>query len=158
MEKNKTQHEEFEKELLESFHLFDEHNYGYISVDEMKDILKCFHFQCTDEQLCTMLLNHNINESESESGNIKLNEFMKIFIDNFMGEYQITMVKQMFEEFDVTSSGGITKDNIQDVMGKLGEHFSTEEANDMVKLADLNNNGIIEYKEFTRLMNDLKDV
>ena len=48
--------------------------------------------------------------------------------------------------FDVDNSGVITKDNLKRVLEQLGEKLNDEDVEEMVKEADLNGDGMIDYK------------
>lgn len=52
---------------------------------------------------------------------------------------------QVFRFFDEDDDGSITGEEVKRVMAKLGENLSEEEINEMVKEADLDGNGRIEY-------------
>ena len=59
-----------------------------------------------------------------------------------------------FNVYDKNQTGGIPTSNFLEIMKnlKLGEHVSQQEIMEIIKEADLNNDGEINYKEFVKAM------
>lgn len=57
-------------------------------------------------------------------------------------------VEKRFHEFDADFDGFVTADDIQKVMSDLGQPLSEEEIAEMIREADWNEDGRIEWKEF----------
>ncbi|CAF1022284.1 unnamed protein product [Didymodactylos carnosus] len=68
----------------------------------------------------------------------------------------VNEIMDAFKAFDIDNSGFITPDEIQIVMKKLGENIKAGDVEEMMKAADKNNDGKVDYKEFTAIMK-LKD-
>lgn len=61
-------------------------------------------------------------------------------------------MKQAFDVFDADGNGYIDKSELGEVLRQLGEEVDEEQLNDMMKAADSNNDGKIDYQEFVKMM------
>ena len=57
-----------------------------------------------------------------------------------------------FRVFDKDGNGFISAQELRHVMTSLGEKLSDDEADEMIREADLNNDGQIDYQEFVKMM------
>ncbi|KAM5359673.1 hypothetical protein ACJZ2D_014291 [Fusarium nematophilum] len=57
-----------------------------------------------------------------------------------------------FKVFDRDGTGTISAEELRHVMNSIGEEFTQEEIDDMMKEADQNGDGTIDYKEFKQIM------
>lgn len=60
-------------------------------------------------------------------------------------------VRQAFQVFDKDGNGYITRDELALVMTNLGEKLNENELNQMMKEADTNGDGRIDYEEFVKV-------
>ena len=65
---------------------------------------------------------------------------------------EISQWKKAFKEFDIDGDGTITGKELGNYIGKLGEKFSEEEINALIKIFDSNGDGELDYKEFLQMM------
>ena len=68
---------------------------------------------------------------------------------------QLNNFETMFQYFDSNGNGYISEDELIEMMGSLGEPISRVEAKLMIKEADVNCDGKIDYQEFRNLLNRL---
>ncbi|XP_052240370.1 calmodulin-A-like isoform X1 [Dreissena polymorpha] len=61
-------------------------------------------------------------------------------------------LRQIFEMFDKNKDGKISSDELGCVLRTLGHEHSPREVDDMIKNADKNENGYVEFDEFLTLM------
>ncbi|KAJ8308804.1 hypothetical protein KUTeg_013678 [Tegillarca granosa] len=61
-------------------------------------------------------------------------------------------VLEAFKLFDTDRNGYITARELKDVMTNLGEKITEEEVDDMIRVADANGDGQIEYTEFLKIL------
>jgi Ca2+-binding EF-hand superfamily protein len=61
-------------------------------------------------------------------------------------------LRAVFNEFDADGSGSVDTAEIQAMTAKLGMTFSTEEIEAMVRDADTNGNGVLEFDEFEQVI------
>ena len=57
-----------------------------------------------------------------------------------------------FKVFDKNGDGCISKMELKQVMAQLGENLTDEQLNDMMKEADVNGDGGIDFEEFKKMM------
>jgi calmodulin len=61
-------------------------------------------------------------------------------------------MREAFMIFDSDGNGTISAEELRQIMQNLGETLTNEEIEDMVKEADLDGDGQIDYNEFVRMM------
>lgn len=66
-------------------------------------------------------------------------------------------LKQTFEMFDKNNDGKISSEELGCVLRSLGHEHSAKEVEDMIKNADTNENGYVEYDEFINMMHRFQD-
>lgn len=66
-------------------------------------------------------------------------------------EFQ-AQLRAVFNEFDADGSGSVDTAEIQAMTAKLAMTFSTEEIEAMVRDADSNGNGVLEFDEFEQVI------
>mmetsp|Transcript_53342 Transcript_53342/g.129687 ORF Transcript_53342/g.129687 Transcript_53342/m.129687 type:complete len:127 (+) Transcript_53342:770-1150(+) len=59
---------------------------------------------------------------------------------------------EAFQVFDTDGNGSITADELKSIFNNLGEKLTDEEIDDMIKEADIDGDGEINYEEFVRMM------
>jgi calmodulin len=59
---------------------------------------------------------------------------------------------EAFKVFDSDGNGMISSDELRQIMDNLGEKLSKEEVDEMVKEADIDGDGQINYQEFVNMM------
>ena len=59
---------------------------------------------------------------------------------------------EAFKVFDRDGNGFITSHELRNIMNSLGENLTPEEIEEMIKEADLDNDGQIDYEEFVKMM------
>ena len=65
--------------------------------------------------------------------------------------YTEANLKEAFKQFDVDGDGKICFDELKKILGCPNEE--DEEINQIIAFADLNNDGMIDFSEFKRMMN-----
>ncbi|PAA62482.1 hypothetical protein BOX15_Mlig012129g3 [Macrostomum lignano] len=67
------------------------------------------------------------------------------------------MLKQAFSVFDSEGQGWVSTDELRHVMKVLSEKMTDEEVEEMIRQADQDGDGSVNYEEFCRLMAGSKD-
>ena len=80
----------------------------------------------------------------TENGKIEYEEFEKYLVDHYKSpqESQDTMM-EAFKLFDKDGSGEIDAEELKEAMMRLGDQLTQEEAEDMIKSADIDKDGKI---------------
>lgn len=61
-------------------------------------------------------------------------------------------LKEAFKVFDKDQNGYISASELRNVMMNLGEKLTDEEVDQMIREADLDGDGQVNYEEFVRMM------
>lgn len=136
------------QEVKEAFQLFDKDGDGNISPDELGEVLRSLGQTPTKSELVDM-----INEFDSKGkGTIDFEDFKKIIVAHKTNFTAKSNVKEAFKAFDKDGNGFISVEELKHAMESLGETVSNEELDEMVKMADKNKDGKIDYEEFVEIM------
>lgn len=63
------------------------------------------------------------------------------------------IMMESFKVFDRDNNGNIGVDELQRVLKLLGQDFRDYEIENMIKGADYDNDGFVNYEDFTKMMN-----
>lgn len=61
-------------------------------------------------------------------------------------------IEEAFKVFDKDGNGYISSTELRHVMTSLGEKLTDEEVDEMIREADINGDGQINYQEFVKMM------
>ncbi|KAG2232007.1 hypothetical protein INT48_004817 [Thamnidium elegans] len=142
-------------EFKETFALFDKDNNGSINISELGAVMQSLGYNATDQELKDMISEVDVNVSV-------------IIINDNVWEKKLTKKKKKkrmsgaadteddlldaFKVFDKDNDGYITPDELRQVMKQLGQKLSEQEVDEMIKEADADSDGKIDYKEFGKMM------
>ena len=115
-------------EYKEAFDLFDKDGSGSIDVNEI---------------------------DEDGNGKIEFEEFLGALVNKSLGDENI--IKQAFAILDRTDSGYITPNDLRHAMLCLGENYTIEEIGEMISLVDDDQDGVINFQEFNKLIKKCAD-
>ncbi|KAI9493588.1 putative calmodulin [Zychaea mexicana] len=170
MSKNITKEES--ESLKQAFSLYDRDGDGAITVKEFGDILKSLNVNGSAQEIDSIVKSVDSNQD----GSIDFNEFVMAMTRHLpppsknsdqhpkraqtyppinkkrLSVHEDDELKQCFHAFDKNGDGFISLDELEEVMSKLGEQLSKQELKDMLEDADTNRDGLIDYKEFRKLM------
>ena len=139
-------------ELKEAFSLFDKDGDGNITSEELGAVLRSLDQNPTETELQDM-----INEvDEDRDGTISFQEFTTMMGRKTEGTNREAELRKAFSLFDKDSNGLISADELRHVMKTLGEHLSEDEIDQMMREADTDGDGQINYEEFVAMMSPWK--
>ena len=131
-------------EFREAFALFDKDGDQTISAEELGTVMRALGQNPTPQEVQQMI----DDVDENGDGTIDFDEF-KVLMQMQMTETdQTENLTSAFKVFDVDGSGSITKEELHKIMTTLGEPLTDAEVDEMMKGADKDGSGTIEYKEF----------
>jgi len=138
------------QELKEAFSLFDTDHDGKISARELEVVLRSLGQTPSKNEVQDM-----INEMDIDhNGTIEFNEFL-IMMSRNMQETQTTEeLEEAFKLFDQDGNGLISPQELKNALKLLGEDLPDDEIHSMIKEADLNGDGQIDFKEFQQMMRE----
>ncbi|THG18163.1 hypothetical protein TEA_018768 [Camellia sinensis var. sinensis] len=162
-------------EFKEAFSLFDKDGDGqilslsiyiyiYIFTYEY-DLLSDLSFCCiTTKELGTVMRSLGQNPTEAElqdminevdadgNGTIDFPEFLNLMARKMKDTDSEEELKEAFRVFDKDQNGFISAAELRHVMTNLGEKLTDEEVDEMIREADVDGDGQINYEEFVKVM------
>ncbi|KAK9360274.1 hypothetical protein V1504DRAFT_455471 [Lipomyces starkeyi] len=140
--------EEQINEFKEAFSLFDKNNDGQITTKELGTVMRSLGQNPSEAELADM-----INEVDVDNdGTIDFPEFLTMMARKMKDTDSEEEIKEAFRVFDRDNNGYISSTELRHVMTSIGERLTDEEVDLMIKEADTNNDGRIDYNEFVQLM------
>ncbi|KIW42932.1 uncharacterized protein PV06_06430 [Exophiala oligosperma] len=136
------------KAFKDVFALFDKDNSGTITASELGEIMRSLGQNPSDSELQDM-----INEVDIDnSGAIDFDEFIKMMSTTVKAHHFADETRAAFNVFDKDGSGTISADELRQVMKSIGENLTDAEIDEMIREADKDHNGSIDYEEFVQLL------
>ncbi|XP_054822260.1 calmodulin-like protein 11 isoform X1 [Prosopis cineraria] len=135
-------------EFKEAFCLFDKDGDGCITLEELATVIRSLDQNPTDEELQDM-----ISEVDADgNGTIEFAEFLTLMAKKMKETDAEEELKEAFKVFDKDQNGYISASELRHVMINLGEKLTDEEVDQMIKEADLDGDGQVNFDEFVKLM------
>ncbi|XP_078441983.1 calmodulin-1-like [Wolffia australiana] len=135
-------------EFREAFCLFDKDGDGCITVDELATVIRSVGQDPTEEELQDMIREVDVNGN----GTIEFGEFLSLMARKMKETDAEEELKEAFKVFDKDQNGFISASELRNVMISLGEKMTDEEVEQMIREADLDGDGQINFDEFVRMM------
>ncbi|XP_042433431.1 calmodulin-1-like [Zingiber officinale] len=140
--------EEQVTEFHEAFCLFDKDGDGCITPEELGTVIKSLGQNPSEEELQEM-----VQEVDADgNGSIEFGEFLNLMSRKVKETNVEEELKEAFKVFDKDQNGFISATELRNVMINLGEKLTDEEVEKMIKEADLDGDGQVNYEEFVRMM------
>jgi calmodulin len=135
-------------EFKEAFSLFDKDGDGCITTKELGTVMRSLGQNPTEAELQDM-----INEVDADgNGTIDFPEFLNLMARKMKDTDSEEELKEAFRVFDKDQNGFISAAELRHVMTNLGEKLTDEEVDEMIKEADVDGDGQINYEEFVKVM------
>ncbi|CAJ2631499.1 unnamed protein product [Trifolium pratense] len=94
-----------------------------------------------------------VNEVDTDgNGTIEFGEFLNFMARKMKETEAEDELKEAFWVFDKDKDGYISPNELRSVLRIIGEKVTEEELEQMIKTADLDGDGLIDYQEFVRIM------
>ena len=130
--------------------MFDRDGDGTVTIHELGSVMNSLGRYPTDAELQDI-----INEFDLDgNGVIDFKEFIPMMESYVMKDITEDELLECFKVFDRDHNGYITLPELENAMLKLGEKLTEEECKAMLKEADVNGDGKIDYKEFVKLLSE----
>ncbi|XP_027339919.1 calmodulin-2/4 isoform X1 [Abrus precatorius] len=145
-------------EFKEAFSLFDKDGDGLfpqiplslccITTKELGTVMRSLGQNPTEAELQDM-----INEVDADgNGTIDFPEFLNLMARKMKDTDSEEELKEAFRVFDKDQNGFISAAELRHVMTNLGEKLTDEEVDEMIREADVDGDGQINYEEFVKVM------
>ncbi|KAH3742641.1 Calmodulin protein 11 [Pelomyxa schiedti] len=142
--------DEKDRDLKQVFDMFDRNHDGKISTSEIADVLRALNQDPNDYDIEGM-----ISEVDTDNnGTVEFEEFKAMMAKAEQTEEQKENdLRKAFNVFDLDQDGFITKEELKAGMVRLGEtDIKDDQIRAMIKDADINGDGKIDFAEFCRMM------
>ncbi|CAG5132231.1 unnamed protein product, partial [Candidula unifasciata] len=127
----------------EIFDLFDKDHNGHITTDELGDVLRGLNIDPTQQEL-----KEAMKELDKDgNGVIEFHDFKAYMSKKQQQSYQDRTEEMMeaFRVFDKNNDKFIDARELVYVMTRIGDTLTKQEAEEMIKVADVNEDGKIDY-------------
>ena len=135
-------------ELREAFEIFDRDKDGYITAKELIQVMKSLNQDPSEQEINEMIKQVDLDNN----GRIDFNEFAELMTKRSKETDIEEEVINAFRVLDKQGQGTISTVELRHLMVTLGDKLTEEEVEEMLREADFDGNGIINYEEFVRMM------
>ncbi|KAG6073510.1 hypothetical protein E4U30_005574 [Claviceps sp. LM220 group G6] len=140
--------EEQVSEFKEAFSLFDKDGDGQITTKELGTVMRSLGQNPSESELQDM-----INEVDADNnGTIDFPEFLTMMARKMKDTDSEEEIREAFKVFDRDNNGFISAAELRHVMTSIGEKLTDDEVDEMIREADQDGDGRIDYNEFVQLM------
>ncbi|XP_053112231.1 calmodulin-like protein 3 [Hemicordylus capensis] len=133
-------------EFKEAFALFDTNGDGVITSKELGTVMRSLGHNPTEAELQTMVSEVDANGT----GTVDFSEFLSLMAKRTRDMDSEEEIREAFRVFDKDGNGYISAAELRHVMTNLGEKLTNEEVDEMIKEADVDRDGRVNYEEFVR--------
>ncbi|VFR02839.1 unnamed protein product [Cuscuta campestris] len=138
-------------ECKEAFGLCDRDGSGKVNAKELGIVMRSLGQSLTEAELEEMIKEADTNRS----GTIDFNEFLGLMGSKKLSREEEDELRDAFRVFDKDNNGHITTDELRHVgvdTVRLSQKLSDAEVEEMMKEADVDDNGVIDYHEFVNVI------
>eukprot|EP00058_Branchiostoma_floridae_P007764 XP_002593252.1 hypothetical protein BRAFLDRAFT_124868 [Branchiostoma floridae] len=137
-------------EFKEAFSLFDKDGNGSITTGELGTVMRSLGQNPTEAELRDM-----VNEIDADgNGTIDFPEFLTMMARSKKDGDEEGELREAFKVFDKDGNGFISAAELRHVMTNLGEKLTDEEVDEMIREADVDGDGQVNYEEFVTMMTE----
>lgn len=137
------------KDLKAAFTLLDTNQDGMVNAAELKSMMEMLGISVTDAHVQELIQ----QASRSGDGLISEDEFLH-FMNRQSPDSDDIMEDLLaaFRVFDKDNNGYITRDELKRAMEMIGESVTEACLDEMLRIADVDKDGRINYEEFARML------
>ncbi|CAL4913520.1 unnamed protein product [Urochloa decumbens] len=136
-------------ELREIFRSFDRNADGSLTQLELGSLLRSLGLTPSTDQLDALITRADTNSN----GLVEFSEFVALVAPDLLADrspYSEDQIRRLFTIFDRDGNGFITAAELAHSMAKLGHALTVKELTGMIKEADTDGDGRINFQEFSR--------
>jgi len=137
---------EEQTEQCEIFKLFANESNGYITTEQLGDVMRYLGVNPTKAELASMI-------KEIGSKEIDRDKFLELMAKQKQAEENIREeLMETFKIFDKANTGTVSRQELRHVLTTIGEQLTEDEIEEMIKEADLSQDGKLVIEEFVKLL------
>jgi calmodulin len=135
-------------EFKEAFALFDKDGDGCITSKELGIVMRSLGQNPTEAELQSY-----INEvDKNKNGTIDFPEFLALMSKKMETRENEEDIKEAFRVFDKDNTGFISVAELRHVLTSIGEKLNDDEVDELLREADADGDGQINWQDFVKLM------
>lgn len=137
-------------ECKEAFSLFDTDGDNFISTRDVGTVMRSVGCSPTEAEVGDIVS----RVDKSGSGQVSYNDFEKLlgeFLAKDQGDPEEELL-EAFKVFDKDGNGRISAVELRHVVTSLGEKLSEPEVTELLHEADIDSDGMLDYRAFTRVL------
>ncbi len=135
-------------DIKEAFNIFDKDNDGYITIKELGTVMRSLGHNPTETQLQEMIREYD----RDESGTIDFTEFFGLMLNKMKETELEENLIETFKVFDRDGNGLLSAQELKYVLRVVEAKISYESIEELIRQADVDGDGLINYQEFVRMM------
>ena len=135
-------------EFKEAFQIFDKDGDGSITTKELGTVMRSLGQNPSDDEIKAMIEEVDVDKSET----IDFKEFLGLMAKKMKNSDSEEELIEAFRIFDRDGNGKISAHELRYVMLSSGEELTEQDIQTIIKEADTDGDGYIDYKEFVRIM------
>jgi len=132
------------QEFKEAFNMIDQNRDGFIDKEDLHDMLASLGKDPTDGELDGMM--------KEAPGPINFTMFLTLYGEKLNGTDPEDVIRNAFACFDEDQTGFIHDERLKELLMTMGDRFTEEEVDEMLRGAPVDGNGNFNYVEFTRIL------
>jgi len=132
-------------EFKEAFNMIDTNKDGFITADDLKEIYGNLGKDVPDSFVEELL-------AEASGAQMNFTMFLTLFGEKLQGTDQENVILNAFKCFDEDGTGLIHEDKLREALMTMGERFSEEKCDDILRDAPIDENGYLKYEEFVKVL------
>ncbi|KAJ3347343.1 Myosin regulatory light polypeptide 9 [Entophlyctis luteolus] len=131
-------------EFKEAFSMLDHDADGFLDKEDIKDMLSSLGQNVSDEYVDGMI--------REAPGSINFTMFLTLMGEKMSGTDPESEILQAFECFDEAKTGLVNADVLREYMTTMGDRFTDEEVDIMLKGSPIDENNDFNYRNFVRVL------
>ena len=136
------------QEYRDAFIMFDIDKDGFITAKELAKVMRSLNHEASDSDVEELFAEVDINRN----GKICIEEFVALINKRNKETDPEEEVINAFKVFDKEGNGSIASIDLKHLMTTLGDKITEEEIDEMLRDADIDGDGYINYEEFVRMI------
>lgn len=140
------------RHLYEAFQIFDKNSDGSVTMKEIDDVMQSLGFSVSEDELESV-----INKVDSNrNGSIEFEEFLRLMFQHLADSANDAAddIRHAFDIFDRDKDGYISAVELSMVMESIGEKMSETDIKNLMREADKDGDGRVNFEEFQAMLKD----